>query len=47
MLIEKVGGNNEMMCGCEARVAGGYLEKALSGGGCGHEFNFVSLKPMG
>ena len=36
-----------VMCGCEARAAGGTYEKALKGGGCGHEFNFKSLAPVG
>mmetsp|Transcript_14344 Transcript_14344/g.37725 ORF Transcript_14344/g.37725 Transcript_14344/m.37725 type:complete len:97 (+) Transcript_14344:255-545(+) len=36
-----------MMCGCEAKPAGGTMEKALAGGGCGHEFNFKTLKPLG
>lgn len=36
-----------MMCGCEARPAGGTLEKAIQGGGCGHEFDFATLEPKG
>ena len=36
-----------MMCGCEARPAGGNIEKALKGGGCGHEFNFKTGAPLG
>ena len=36
-----------MMCGCEAKVAGGTYEKALQGGGCGHEFNFKTKEPLG
>lgn len=36
-----------MMCGCEARVAGGNYEKALAGGGCGHEFDFKTKAPLG
>jgi len=47
IFIEKVSGSNEMMCGCEARPAGGTLEKALAGGGCGHEFDFATLKGLG
>jgi hypothetical protein len=47
MLIEKIGGDDNVMCGCEARAAGGTYEKALKGGGCGHEFNFKSLAPVG
>jgi hypothetical protein len=47
ILIEKVDGNEEVMCGCEAKPAGGTYEKALKGGGCGHMFNFVTLAPMG
>ena len=35
-----------MMCGCEARVAGGTTEKALASGGCGFEFDFVSKKTL-
>ena len=35
-----------MMCGCEAKVAGGNPEKALAGGGCAHEFNFDTRKPL-
>jgi hypothetical protein len=47
ILIEKIDGNEEVMCGCEAKPAGGTYEKALRGGGCGHMFNFVTLAPMG
>jgi hypothetical protein len=36
-----------VMCGCEAKPAGGTYEKALRGGGCGHMFNFNTLAPMG
>ena len=36
-----------MMCGCEGRPAGGTYERALAGGGCGHEFNFATLAPLG
>ena len=47
MLIEKIDGDHQVMCGCEARPAGGTLEKALANGGCGHEFNFNTLAPLG
>merc|ERR1711972_375395 len=47
ILIEKIDGNEEVMCGCEAKPAGGTYEKALRGGGCGHMFNFDTLAPMG
>ena len=47
MLMEKVSGDNSMMCGCEARAAGGTFEKAWAAGGCGHEFNFATLAPLG
>ena len=47
MLVEKISGDNQMMCGCEARPAGGTYEKALAAGGCGHEFDFATLKPLG
>lgn len=46
MLIEKIGGNNEVFCGCVGRRAGGTYEKALEGGGCGHEFDFDTLRPL-
>ena len=36
-----------VVCGCEAKPAGGTLEKALAGGGCGHEFNFMTGAPLG
>ena len=36
-----------MMCGCEGRPAGGTYERALANGGCGHEFDFVTLAPLG
>ena len=35
MLLEKISGDNQMMCGCEAKPAGGTYRKALAGGGCG------------
>lgn len=47
MLIEKISGDHQVMCGCEARPAGGTYQKALAGGGCGHEFNFETLAPLG
>ena len=47
MLIEKVGGDDTVMCGCEAKAAGGSYEKALRGGGCGHQFNFRTLGAVG
>ena len=47
MLIEKIGGDDNVMCGCEAKAAGGTYQKALRGGGCGHEFNFQTLASMG
>jgi len=47
ILIEKVSGNDQMMCGCESRPAGGTLEKAINGGGCGHEFNFSTFESFG
>ena len=39
-VIVKNGGDNNMMCGCEAEAAGGTMAKTLAGGGCGVEFNF-------
>ena len=36
-----------MMCGCEAKPAGGTYRKALAGGGCGHMFDFATLRPLG
>ena len=47
MLLEKISGDDTMMCGCEAKPAGGNYRKALAGGGCGHEFNFSTLAPLG
>ena len=47
MLIEKIGGDDNVMCGCEAKAAGGTYQKALRGGGCGHEFNFKTLASVG
>lgn len=46
MLLEKISGSDEMMCGCEARIAGGTPAKALAAGGCAHEFNFRTGKPL-
>ena len=39
-LIEKIDGDHQVMCGCEAKPAGGTLAKALAGGGCGHCWDF-------
>jgi len=39
-LIEKVDGDHQVMCGCEAKPAGGTIAKALAGGGCGHCWDF-------
>lgn len=46
MLLEKISGSDEMMCGCEARIAGGTPSKALAAGGCAHEFNFRTGQPL-
>ena len=46
-VIIKNGGDDQMMCGCEAKPAGGTMEKALKGGGCGHQFNFRTGAPLG
>ena len=46
-VIMKYDGDDTMMCGCEAGPAGGTMEKALDGGGCGHEFNFDTGAPIG
>ena len=46
-VIIKNGGDDQMMCGCEAKPAGGTMEKALRGGGCGHQFNFRTGAPLG
>ena len=40
ILVQRISGSSEMMCGCEAKPAGGTLFKALRGGGCGHEWNW-------
>ena len=47
MVIMKASGDNTMMCGCAARPAGGSMDQALRGGGCGHEFNFKTGAPLG
>ena len=47
LLLEKICGDDTMMCGCEARRIGGTYPRALAGGGCGHEFNFRTLEPIG
>ena len=46
-LVEKVGGDHHVMCGCEAKPAGGTLAKALAGGGCGHEWSWKDGRPLG
>ena len=46
-VIERISGDDNMMCGCEARAAGGNKAKALRNGGCGHEFKFSSGAPNG
>jgi hypothetical protein len=46
ILVQRISGSAEMMCGCEARPAGGTLFKALRGGGCGHEWNWDSGAPI-
>ena len=46
-VIVKEGGDDAVMCGCEAKAAGGTVEKALAQGGCGHEFNIKTLAPLG
>lgn len=46
ILVQRISGSAEMMCGCAARPAGGTLLKALRGGGCGHEWNWDSLQPI-
>ena len=43
----KNGGDDRTMCGCEAKPAGGTMEKALRGSGCGHQFNFRTGAPLG
>ena len=47
IIIEKISGDNTMMCGCEGRPAGGTMEKALRNGGCGLEFNFETMALLG
>jgi hypothetical protein len=46
-IIVKDGGDDTMMCGCEAGPAGGTVAKALAGGGCALQFNFKTKKPLG
>ena len=46
IIVQRISGDASMMCGCEARIAGGTLFKALRGGGCGHEWNWDSLEPL-
>ena len=46
-IIERADGDDTMMCGCDGRPAGGTTEKAFAGGGCGHEFHFVTGAPLG
>ncbi len=43
-VIVRNGGDNNVMCGCEAEAAGGTMAKALAGGGCGACFDTVTLK---
>ena len=45
-IIERISGDDTMMCGCEGRPAGGNEAKAMRNGGCGHEFNFKSGEPI-
>jgi hypothetical protein len=47
IVISKADGDDTVMCGCEARPAGGTIEKALLGGGCGHEFKYSTGEPLG
>ena len=46
ILVQRISGSAEMMCGCEAKPAGGTLFKALRGGGCGHEWNWDTMGPI-
>ena len=46
-LVEKVGGDHHVMCGCEAKPAGGALAEALAGGGCSHEWSWKDGRPLG
>jgi hypothetical protein len=46
MVISKEGGDDQVMCGCEAQPAGGTLEKALAGGGCGHQVRVLLLSAL-
>ena len=43
-VMMKDGGGDDMMCGCEAKAAGGTIEKALAGGGCGLGFKWSNLQ---
>ena len=43
-VIMRNGGDNNVMCGCEAEAAGGTMAKALQGGGCGCCFDTQTLK---
>ena len=45
--MEKAGGDHQIMCGCEAKPAGGTMEKALRGGGCGHQWSWKDGRPLG
>jgi hypothetical protein len=47
IVLQKADGDDTVMCGCEARPAGGNIEKALRGGGCGHEFKYSTGEPLG
>jgi len=47
MLLEKVSADDAVLCGCQSRKEGGSYELALAAGGCGHEFNFSTLRPLG
>ena len=47
VLIERNGGDSQMMCGSAARVAGGTYKEAMANGGCGHEFDWETLAPKG
>jgi hypothetical protein len=46
VILKATGGGDAMMCGCEARDAGGTLAMALRLGGCGHEFSWSTLAPL-
>ena len=47
IVIVKNGGDDNLMCGCEAEAAGGTMAKALAGGGCGLKFNFTTKNIIG